>query len=106
MKQQEKLKASCIMAKNIDAKPINAPNAKIEGLNVFAQIQKLGNKVSMRTENEYNEYIGYPRIYIKGKSKRETYEINSISRYVLIKKSRKKKQMMHYCKKYNFEVKS
>lgn len=29
MKQQEKPKASCIMAKNIDAKPINAPDAKI-----------------------------------------------------------------------------
>ena len=37
-------------------------------------------------------------------SKRERYETNSIYRYFRIKKSRKKKQMLRYCKKYNWEI--
>ena len=37
-------------------------------------------------------------------SKRERYETNSIHRYSHTKKSRKKKQMLRYCKKYNWEI--
>ena len=37
-------------------------------------------------------------------NKRERYEKDAIYRYAHIKKSRKKKQMLRYCKKYNFEV--
>ena len=37
-------------------------------------------------------------------SKRERYETNSIYRYSHIKKSRKKKQMLRYCKKYNWKI--
>ena len=37
-------------------------------------------------------------------SKRERYETNSIHRYSHIKKSRKKKQMLRYCKKYNWKI--
>ena len=37
-------------------------------------------------------------------SKRERYETNSIYRYSHTKKSRKKKQMLRYCKKYNWKI--
>ena len=37
-------------------------------------------------------------------SKRERYETNSIYRYYHTKKSRKKKQMLRYCKKYNWKI--
>ena len=92
-----------IILKPIDSKPINAQNAKIEGLeSEFGVIEEpqYPKEFSISfTCNLNNAAIDY----LFG-NKRERYERDAIYRYAHIKKSRKKKQMLRYCKKYNFEV--
>lgn len=97
-----------IMAKSIilnplNTKPINAQNAKIEGF---------GSEFGVSEEPQYQKDYSMSFTcnldnaaidYLFG-NKRERYEEYSIYRYARMKKSRKKKQMLRYCKKYNFKI--
>jgi len=95
--------AKSIIIQPIDSKPINSQNAKIEGLeSEFGVIEEpqYPKEFSMSfTCNLNNASIDY----LFG-SKRERYEEYSIYRYARMKKSRKKKQMLRYCKKYNWKI--
>ena len=95
--------AKSIIIQPIDSKPINSQNAKIEGLeSEFGVIEEpqYPKEFSMSfTCNLNNASIDY----LFG-NKRERYERYAIYRYAHIKKSRKKKQMLRYCKKYNFKI--
>ena len=108
MGQQETFNVGYIMAKSIiiqpiDSNPINAQNAKIECLESefgVSEEPQYPKDFSMSfTCNLNNAAIDY----LFG-NKRERYETSSIYRYAHIKKSRKKKQMLRYCKKYNFKI--
>ena len=95
--------AKSIIIQPIDSKSINAQNAKIEGF---------GSEFGVSEEPQYQkDYSMSFTCYVKSEAidslfgnKRERYERDAIYRYAHIKKSRKKKQMLRYCKKYNFEV--
>lgn len=83
---------------------------------IITQIDNIGNIVGLDVEPQDTKEV--PRdfsmsftCYVKSAfidslfgNKRERYERYAIYRYAHIKRSRKKKQMLRYCKKYNFEV--
>ena len=92
-----------IILRPIDSKPINAENAKIEcfenEFGVIDETQEPKDFSMSFTCKLNNAAIDY----LFG-NKRERYETSSIYRYSRMKKLRKKKQMLRYCKKYNFKI--
>ena len=97
------INAKNIILQTIDSKPINAENAKIECFennSVISEEPKYPKYLSMSFTCKLNNAA---IDYLFG-NKSERYETASIYRYSRIKKSRKKKQMLRYCKKYNWEI--
>lgn len=95
--------AKSIILTPLNPNPINAPNAKIEcfesEFGVSEEPQQPKDFSMSFTCNLDNAAIDY----LFG-NKRERHETASIYRYSRMKKSRKKKQMLRYCKKYNFKI--
>ena len=95
--------AKSIILNPLNPKPINAPNAKIECLESdFEVIEELQYQKDFSVSFTCN--INNATIDSLFGNKRERYETASIYRYSRMKKSRKKKQMLRYCKKYNFKI--